>query len=62
LPAYHPCPIPASYLIHAPKLKIGLIAIVGEQEAMNQTLNLRYLGAVEQPEMSLTQLEKTLTS
>lgn len=42
------------------KRRIPLIAIVGEQEAKNQTLNLRCLGAVEQPEISLAQLELML--
>jgi threonyl-tRNA synthetase len=42
------------------KRRIPLIAIVGEQEAKNQTLNLRCLGAVEQPEISLAQLEQML--
>lgn len=40
--------------------KVPLIAIVGEQEAMRQTLNLRQLGAVEQQEISLAQLEQML--
>lgn len=40
--------------------KIPLIAIVGEREAMNQTLNLRRLGAVEQQQMSLAELEYKL--
>jgi threonyl-tRNA synthetase len=42
------------------KRRMPLIAIVGEQEAMNQTLNLRCLGAAEQQEMSLAQLEHKL--
>ena len=42
------------------KRKIPLIAIVGEQEAMNQTLTLRCLGAIEQQEMNLAQLERQL--
>ncbi len=40
------------------KRKVPLIAIVGEQEALKQTLNLRRLGAVNQQEMSLAQLEQ----
>jgi threonyl-tRNA synthetase len=44
------------------KRRIPLIAIVGDREAMNQTLNLRCLGAVEQQEMSLTQLEQKLAA
>ena len=40
--------------------KIPLIAIVGEQEPKNQTLNLRRNGTVEQLEMSLAQLEREL--
>ncbi|MBD1874880.1 threonine--tRNA ligase [Nodosilinea sp. FACHB-131] len=39
------------------KHRVPLIAIVGEQEAKSQTLNLRCLGAVEQQEISLAQLE-----
>ena len=42
------------------KRKIPLIAIVGEQEAMNQRLNLRCLGALKQQEMSLAELEHKL--
>ncbi|MBI4782934.1 MAG: threonine--tRNA ligase [Oscillatoriophycideae cyanobacterium NC_groundwater_1537_Pr4_S-0.65um_50_18] len=42
------------------KRRIPLIAIVGEQEANSQTLNLRCLGASEQQEMSLAQLEQRL--
>ena len=42
------------------KRKIPLIAIVGEQEAMNQTLSLRWLGAAKQQEMDLAQLERLL--
>jgi threonyl-tRNA synthetase len=42
------------------KRRVPLIAIVGEQEAKKQTLNLRYLGAVEQQEISLAQLEQRL--
>lgn len=39
------------------KRKIPLIAIVGEQEAMSQRLNLRCLGALKQQEMSLAELK-----
>ncbi|MDJ0772741.1 MAG: threonine--tRNA ligase [Mastigocoleus sp. MO_167.B18] len=42
------------------KRKVPLIAIVGEQEASNQNLNLRCLGAKEQEEMSLVQFEEKL--
>lgn len=42
------------------KRKIPLIAIVGEQEAMSQRLNLRCLGALKQQEMSLAELEHKL--
>ena len=42
------------------KRKIPLIAIVGEQEAMSQRLNLRCLGALKQQEMSLAELEHQL--
>ena len=42
------------------KRKIPLLAIVGEQEAINKSLNLRCLGAAEQQEMSLAQLEDKL--
>ncbi|BDM83433.1 threonine--tRNA ligase [Acaryochloris marina] len=42
------------------KRKIPLIAIVGEQEAMSQRLNLRSLGALKQQEMSLAELEQKL--
>ncbi|MEO1404382.1 MAG: threonine--tRNA ligase [Cyanobacteria bacterium J06635_1] len=42
--------------------KIPLIAIVGEQEAMNQMLNLRCLGEAEQQAMTLAQLEDKLAS
>ncbi|BDM82943.1 threonine--tRNA ligase [Acaryochloris marina] len=42
------------------KRKIPLIAIVGEQEAMSQRLNLRCLGALKQQEMSLAELEQKL--
>ncbi|MBD2107021.1 threonine--tRNA ligase [Nodosilinea sp. FACHB-13] len=42
------------------KRRVPLIAIVGEQEAKSQTLNLRRLGAVEQQEISLAQLELML--
>ncbi|HEY9629092.1 MAG TPA: threonine--tRNA ligase [Coleofasciculaceae cyanobacterium] len=42
------------------KRRIPLIAIVGEQEANRQTLNLRCLGATEQQEVSLAQLEQRL--
>ena len=42
------------------KRRIPLIVIVGEQEAKSQTLNLRRLGAVEQQEISLAQLEYNL--
>ncbi|MBD2258749.1 threonine--tRNA ligase [Pseudanabaena sp. FACHB-2040] len=42
------------------KRRIPLIAIVGEQEAMSQTLNLRRLGAVERQEVSLAQFEQML--
>ena len=42
------------------KRKIPLIAIVGEQEAMNQRLNLRCLDAVKQQEMSLAEFEHKL--
>ena len=44
------------------KRKIPLIAIVGEQEAQNQTLNLRRLGAVDQQKMSLSQLEQQIAA
>ena len=44
------------------KRKIPLIVIVGEQEVINQTLNLRCLGAADQQEMSLVQLEQKLVS
>lgn len=37
--------------------KVPLMAIVGEHEARNQTLNLRRLGSVAQQEMSIAQLE-----
>ena len=40
--------------------KIPLIAIVGEQEAMHQTLNLRWFGSSDQEEMSLSHLESIL--
>lgn len=43
------------------KRRIPLIAIVGEQEARNQTLNLRRLGAAEQENMSLAQLERVFS-
>ncbi|MBE9188879.1 threonine--tRNA ligase [Gloeocapsopsis crepidinum LEGE 06123] len=42
------------------KRRIPVIAIVGEQEAKSKTLNLRCLGAVEQQEISLAQLEHKL--
>lgn len=42
------------------KRRIPLIAVVGEQEAMSQTLNLRRLGSVEQQAISLAQLEQIL--
>lgn len=42
--------------------KIPLIAIVGEQEAINQTLSLRKLGADAQQEMTLAQLEAKLAN
>lgn len=42
------------------KHRVPLVAIVGEQEAKSQTLNLRCLGAVEQQEISLAQLELML--
>ena len=42
------------------KRKIPLIAIVGEQEAMSQKLNLRCLGTLKQQEMSLAELEHKL--
>ncbi|ESA31938.1 threonyl-trna synthetase [Leptolyngbya sp. Heron Island J] len=42
------------------KRKIPLIAIVGEQEAMSQRLNLRCLGVLKQQEMSLAELEHKL--
>ncbi|NEO72784.1 threonine--tRNA ligase [Moorena sp. SIO3H5] len=42
------------------KRKIPLIAIVGEQEAMSQRLNLRCNGALKQQEMSLAELEHKL--
>ena len=44
------------------KRKIPLIAIVGEQEAMSQRLNLRCLGAIKQQEMSLAELEDKLAN
>ncbi len=44
------------------KRKIPLIAIVGEQEAMSQKLNLRCLGAIKQQEMSLAELEDKLAN
>lgn len=40
--------------------KIPLIAVVGEQEALHQTLKLRCLGSSDQHEMKLTHLEETL--
>ena len=42
------------------KRKIPLIAIVGEQEAMSQRLNLRCNGTLIQQEMSLAELEHKL--
>ncbi|MBD1852983.1 threonine--tRNA ligase [Cyanobacteria bacterium FACHB-502] len=42
------------------KRRIPLIAIVGEQEIKSKTLNLRFLGTVEQQEISLDQLEHRL--
>lgn len=42
--------------------RIPLIAIVGEQEAMNQTVNLRCLGEADPQAMTLIQLEDTLAS
>ncbi|MBD3885289.1 threonine--tRNA ligase [Phormidium tenue FACHB-886] len=42
------------------KRRVPLMAIVGEQEAISQTLNLRRLGAVEQQEVNLAHLEQTL--
>ncbi|HEY9620147.1 MAG TPA: threonine--tRNA ligase [Crinalium sp.] len=42
------------------KRRIPWIAIVGEQEAMRQTLNLRRLGVAEQQEISLAELERVL--
>jgi threonyl-tRNA synthetase len=42
------------------KRKIPWIAIVGEQEVMHQTLNLRRLGVAEQQEISLAELERVL--
>ncbi|MEM9004929.1 MAG: threonine--tRNA ligase [Cyanobacteria bacterium P01_F01_bin.86] len=42
------------------KRKIPLIAIVGEQEAMSQRLNLRCLGALKQQDMSLDEFEHKL--
>ncbi|MGK7954840.1 MAG: threonine--tRNA ligase [Crocosphaera sp.] len=42
------------------KRKIPLIAIVGEQEAMSQRLNLRCNGPLKQQEMSLAELEHKL--
>ncbi|MEL6928647.1 MAG: threonine--tRNA ligase [Cyanobacteria bacterium J06600_6] len=44
------------------KRKIPMIAIVGEQEAMSQRLNLRCLGAKKQQEMSLAELEDKLAN
>ena len=40
--------------------RVPLIVIVGEQEAMNQTLNLRNLGSVAQQAMTIDQLEQKL--
>ncbi|NER81088.1 MAG: threonine--tRNA ligase [Leptolyngbya sp. SIO1D8] len=40
--------------------KIPLIAIVGEQESQQKTVNLRRLGSKEQQEMTLVELESTL--
>ncbi|KOP27165.1 anticodon-binding protein [Hapalosiphon sp. MRB220] len=37
--------------------KIPLIAVVGEKEAMNQSLNLRRLGIARQEEIPLAELE-----
>lgn len=42
------------------KRKIPLIAIVGEQEAMSQRLNLRWNDTLKQQEMSLAELEHKL--
>ncbi|MEO0985220.1 MAG: threonine--tRNA ligase [Cyanobacteria bacterium J06639_14] len=44
------------------KRKIPLIAIVGEQEAISQRLNLRCLGTLKQQEMSLAELEHKLAN
>jgi threonyl-tRNA synthetase len=41
--------------------KVPLIAIVGEREAANQTVNLRRLGVPGQEEMPLVQLEEELS-
>ncbi|WP_199336652.1 His/Gly/Thr/Pro-type tRNA ligase C-terminal domain-containing protein [Oscillatoria sp. FACHB-1407] len=38
--------------------RVPLVAIVGEQEAIHQTLNLRRLGGGEQQEINLAQLEQ----
>jgi threonyl-tRNA synthetase len=40
--------------------KIPLIAVVGEKEAMNQSLNLRRLGIARQQEIQLAELEAEL--
>jgi threonyl-tRNA synthetase len=42
--------------------RVPLIAIVGEQEAANGTVNLRRLGVLGQEEMALAQLEEELSS
>jgi threonyl-tRNA synthetase len=44
------------------KRKIPLIAIVGEREAANSTVNLRRLGIPGQEEMTLVRLEEELSS
>ena len=42
--------------------RVPLIAIVGEQESQQQTLNLRRLGSNEQQAMTLAELESTLVN
>jgi len=42
--------------------KIPLIAVVGEKEAINQSLNLRRLGILGQQEIQLAELEAELVN